>query len=1083
MEYSQILTPKITDADIADIRAMSKSQKDKLRKQINFAEPTKIFKCVEGKTDEIVCPICGNGTGNDATGVTATPTETGWLYHCFKCGEFSGDLIKIIATANQLSTSKGTKDFPKILAIGKKILSDAYAGKFENIQLKFKGVKVDKEYSKEVLELIAGDITDAMKNVELIPIEERRGLTLETLKKTNAVRAGYIAQWRHPLNRNDSNIPLTPRIIFATNNLHYLASLPMAERKHTDKKYWKMHAGTKAPYFIKAENLSRNNWKENFKHIIIVEGEIDAISIWQSTEYNETVAVLGGAAEKGIVDELNRIFPDRAERLNFQPIILFDNDNAGTAASPKLQRTLFNEGYPAYVAALVDTDKFKVDANDILTAGANNDEVKAFLAETFPSIDEVGGQAVLKSRIEQIISSAQIELSSLQERVRNFQAEQNSEKEKFGNDFSKPITDSDIAAAAEYIQNLIDSDENLTIKTVYTDEVYKAAAIVKISDIGLFEQFKEKIKDSGVRVGNFYDQVNIIVNKIQTAAFNEELKENAAQMDGIFKELFGDTRDISLPPDYEMSVNGIYKLEQGKFCTVKVPVAAAPFYISGFYCINQPMGEKRFYADITALKKKRIIKIRQVDEGFLFDAKKITALISAGLPINSSTAKNAVEYLTNFRARNQYEMEIKPLFEKLGWQNLTADDFVFVEPYSRKYDIAKSNTLASHLYTKGDCDKWLAIVKKVFDTSPVGRFIISAALSSLILKVIGCRVFVVYLRCKSRAGKSAVFKLAASIFGDTDILKSFNSTVNSLEGVIADISPFPAIFDERQVAGANFDTNNFVYRAGEGSGRGRCNTDGTLKNIKKWHNVTICNGEEKLTESAKTQGLHTRTLEIDFRGDKIISDELATELHIMFDTSDVFGHGAKIFLEKLQAETLDSLRDAYRLICNAFKNKFPAYIDDHRRYIAAVTVADVLIQKFFFGVDDDTAFNSALDNAIKIFDLIETQINLSDEEREKEFISGWLAENRLHFIGGTSEKEEKLVTPVFGEFKDNAAYVIGTTLKEVLRRAGMSYSKVRTDLLSAGVIEKVDGKDASQKKIGGVNCFVLKIVGCIGDTD
>ena len=101
---------------------------------------------------------------------------------------------------------------------------------------------------------------------------------------------------------------------------------------------------------------------------------------------------------------------------------------------------------------------------------------------------------------------------------------------------------------------------------------------------------------------------------------------------------------------------------------------------------------------------------------------------------------------------------------------------------------------------------------------------------------------------------------------------------------------------------------------------------------------------------------------------------------------------------------------------------------------------------------------------------------MSDEEREKEFITDWIAENRLHFIGGNSHKDEKTVAPTFGEFKDNAYYVYTKSFREAVQRAGMSYSKVKDDLISAGVIERNGNEDTFRTRHNGIQYRTLKIV-------
>ena len=115
------LKPFITDEDVKAIAVLSKDARADLAAQINETSPFEIFDLVEGKTDEIICPVCGSGThGNNNTGIKPKFKNGVWLYHCFAGNDLEGDLIKIIADANNLATNGA--DFFKVLAIAAKIL-------------------------------------------------------------------------------------------------------------------------------------------------------------------------------------------------------------------------------------------------------------------------------------------------------------------------------------------------------------------------------------------------------------------------------------------------------------------------------------------------------------------------------------------------------------------------------------------------------------------------------------------------------------------------------------------------------------------------------------------------------------------------------------------------------------------------------------------------------------------------------------------------------------------------------------------------------------------------------------------------
>ena len=754
--------------------------------------------------------------------------------------------------------------------------------------------------------------------------------------------------------------------------------------------------------------------------VLICEGEIDALSIIQAG-YSNVIGLGGTNNQNNLIAWLNK---NPAE---YQFVILFDNDKEGIADAPELVAKLLRAGYKAvcdYVSPPTPPDyDNKVDCNDILLKGESN----------------------LRTRINLIIDTAQVEFPNIDfpppeppkvADVCNFDEEPN----KY-----PPISQAEMLKILDCIPDELS----------YSDWCMVCCALIdwgkSINNLDLALQFfiakssKDKDKFSD-KVCN--DKWNSFLNsgKKLAQANGYVLPQNDIQ------SIFSDSRGFKIPRGYHMTRNYISVDVKD---TQKI-IATAPFYISAYYCKNT-LPDNTYCADITTITNKSKVKtIQQIPLGDLADARKIAPLANFNLPFSSTNAKFIVDYISAFIAVNSNILQEIDLHKKLGW----TEDNIFISPYDDTFAIDKDNTLAGHLRVKGNSAKWLSTVKKVFDTSLIGRAIFSASLASLILPVIGCRAFVVYLRCKSKAGKSAAFKLAASSFGDSQILKSLNATPNSLEGVIADISPFPAIFDERQVAGGNFDISNFVYRAGGGQGRGRCNTDGTLKDIKIWKN-------------AKTQGIHTRTLELDFTGDKIMPDDLAQDIHIDFDTGKSFGHGAKIFLDNLRGECIDNLSEMYKSLSKDFKNKYPDYVDDHCRYIAAITVADFLALKYLFNFEPDQALKSAKENAANIFELIGTQKELSDEEKEKEFILNWVSGERLHF-DGMQGYEEKLVTPIYGCTGADGLFINVTYLKKACKEAGYSYSKLKTDLINAGVFVETGGEVTVQKWISK-KCYAVKL--------
>lgn len=362
MKYFNIVAQNV-DA----VKRLSRSESEILKAEINSYDPAYVFTAAKESSNPdkryIICPNCGNGNGSDKTPVEVNRVGNVWLYHCFKGNDLEGDLLKIIATENNLNLNNG-EDFCKALAVGADIIGYNF-DKHEK-QEKPKSDMQPVYSSKQSLEeenLILADITDAREHLKELPENQRRALSLETLQHFGV---GYIAKWVHPKNRlDDKTVPPSRRIIIPVGNHYNAVALP-ADRPGMPKNFHKMHAGTMELF---------NSRVIQFADVVfVVEGEFDAMSIWQASAGKIAVVAVLGAAN------WRKTFAPYFETCTGKKcIILFDDDDAGKNNSENLRGELIRNNIPAVSKFLYDylsdADKelfgVKVDANDILQARNN----------------------------------------------------------------------------------------------------------------------------------------------------------------------------------------------------------------------------------------------------------------------------------------------------------------------------------------------------------------------------------------------------------------------------------------------------------------------------------------------------------------------------------------------------------------------------------------------------------------------------------------------------------------------------------------------------------------------------------------
>ena len=271
-----------------------------------------IYFTQEAKKGGYVCPVCGNGSGSDGTGVKLIKGQS-FRYKCFKC-DTSGDVINFYAAEHHLSNIEAIAQVSALygLEVPKK--------KFKRISHTHRQA-ISKEAPLENstnVEVVAEDILIAASHLRETDYFTKRGISYETAEKYNC---GYIAQWIHPTKRGDKNIYPSPRVIIPTSRESYVA------RSTDDNKIPKMKAGTGNIFNIEVLKSSSQN-------VVVVEGEFDALSIIEAG--NDAIA-LGSTSNVGK-------FIDWLREKNIRPhlplVLNLDADEAGQKATDKLADAL-----------------------------------------------------------------------------------------------------------------------------------------------------------------------------------------------------------------------------------------------------------------------------------------------------------------------------------------------------------------------------------------------------------------------------------------------------------------------------------------------------------------------------------------------------------------------------------------------------------------------------------------------------------------------------------------------------------------------------------------------------------------------
>ena len=126
-------------------------------------------------------------------------------------------------------------------------------------------------------------------------------------------------------------------------------------------------------------------------------------------------------------------------------------------------------------------------------------------------------------------------------------------------------------------------------------------------------------------------------------------------------------------------------------------------------------------------------------------------LANFGIPVNATNAKNMIKFLAEMEAENEDAIPVIKAVSKLGWR-----DGHFI-PFSRDSDIVvdidyKLEKWINAYTSKGTLEDWVEKMKP-FRKNAIFRFVLASAFTAPLLKIIGHRIFIVYIWRKFKSRK------------------------------------------------------------------------------------------------------------------------------------------------------------------------------------------------------------------------------------------------------------------------------------------------------------------------------------------
>lgn len=427
----------------------------------------------------------------------------------------------------------------------------------------------------------------------------------------------------------------------------------------------------------------------------------------------------------------------------------------------------------------------------------------------------------------------------------------------------------------------------------------------------------------------------------------------------------------------------------------------------------------------------------------IFSSRKITELADLGCTVTSENARQVVKFLGALEAENIEVIPRNDATSTFGWQ--PGRRFLPGHDDGITLDIDPSQRgMAAAYCQNGTLERWVANMAP-HRAREKFRFILAASFAAPLLRIVKQRIFFVYNWGGSKGGKTAVLKAALSAWGDPErLMVNFNATQVGLERTAAFYCDLPLGIDERQLAGTKQESlEKIVYMIASGTGKIRGSKTGGIQTTYQWRTVALATGEEPLSTETSQTGVSTRVLEI--YGGPFDNEQDAALMHQQAAMD--CGWAGPAFIEKILAMDEREIVEEYERMQNYVREISDGKNGSHISGIAAVALADSMIDQWFFGGTKDKAWESAKAMAGSIL-INQVESNSTDvNENAVQFITDWVLSNKAYF--GTNAIGTCLG---FTTDSGNTAYIFPSMLNQALSKAGYSPRKTMKYMAEQGLI-------------------------------
>ena len=436
-----------------------------------------------------------------------------------------------------------------------------------------------------------------------------------------------------------------------------------------------------------------------------------------------------------------------------------------------------------------------------------------------------------------------------------------------------------------------------------------------------------------------------------------------------------------------------------------------------------------------AFKARRTWRIVSVDGRTLQDPRRVLDLANSGVLIED--AKALAKFFARIIARNEERLREIDTYQQPGWH---AGKFIYPtggEDYlCRRAGFDYDSEFAAH----GDPEEWKrAFADAIKKGGAIATVFVGTALAAPLIKPIGdVGNLQVLIHGRSGGGKSALNKVAASIYGNPErLMRTFGATLKNRQAVAAAYNDLPTFFDELETNGQRNEDAlaDCLYDFSEGKGNQAQKRNGDAREHTVFTGARLMTGERPSLKHNDKKGAYKRLLQL-YTGEELFDDETATNLHGL--TKKHYGHFGRKWTEYIIAHVED-IRTRYKLLAQLL-------IDSHGNALPAlikhIALAATALCSFLecIGLEEYCNEGQAAYYAGVIADTLPTSKELDISARALDDLKSFIAAHEKFFIrpdgkDDTREPINALNLECFGRiYADGSVAFLPTELRKILEK-------------------------------------------------